>query len=243
MKGAKWKAQELMDMVRSLQPHLIVDNRLEGSGEKSGTILTANPSDFAGDFACPEQMIPPGGIKNELGESVPWEACITLNNHWGYAAPDQHWKSAEMVVHMLVECVSKDGNLLLNVGPDAKGRIPKASVDVLEETGRWMARNGGSIYGCGGSAYEKPEWGRFTQKGKKLYAHILEAQAGGICLPNLAGKIEKLRLLTDGSEIKIGQYWNLAEYPAHAFFFLNQQSFDNYPLPDPKDTVVEITLK
>jgi alpha-L-fucosidase len=243
MKGAKWKAQELMDMVRSLQPWLIVDNRLEGSGEESGTILTANPSDFAGDFACPEQMIPPKGIVNELGESVPWEACITLNNHWGYAAADRHWKSAEMVVRMLVECVSKNGNLLLNVGPDAKGRIPKASADILEEAGRWMADNGESVYGCGMADYEKPEWGRFTQKGKKLYAHVLEAQTGGICLPNMAGKIEKLRLLSDGSEINIGRYWNLAEYPEHAFFFLNQQSFDNYPLPDPKDTVVEISLR
>jgi alpha-L-fucosidase len=106
-----------------------------------------------------------------------------------------------------------------------------------------MAENGESVYGCGMADYEKPEWGRFTQKGKKLYAHILEAQAGGICLPNLAGKIEKIRLLADGSEIKSGKYWNLAAYPEHAFFFLNQGSFDSYPLPDPKDTVVEITLK
>jgi alpha-L-fucosidase len=242
MKGAKWKSRELMEMVRSLQPWLIVDNRLEGSGEESGTILTANPSDFAGDFACPEQMIPPGGIVNELGESVPWEACITLNNHWGYTSEDRHWKSAEMVVRMLVECVSKNGNLLLNVGPDAKGRIPKASADILEEVGRWMADNGESVYGCGRADYEKPEWGRFTQKGKKLYAHVLESQAGGICLKNLAGKIEKFRLLADGSEIKTVPYWNLAEYPEHAFFFLNRQSFDSYPLPDPADTVAEITL-
>ncbi|GHU64197.1 alpha-L-fucosidase [Spirochaetia bacterium] len=243
MKGPKWKSQELISMVRSLQPWLITDNRLEGSGEESGTILTANPSDFAGDFACPEQMIPPKGIINELGDPVPWEACITLNNHWGYCAEDHHWKDAQMVVRMLTECVSKNGNLLLNVGPDAKGRIPRASVEILEEVGRWMDDNGESIYGAGIAEYEKPEWGRFTQKGKKLYAHVLDAQAGGICLPNLAGKIEKLRLLSDGSEIKPAQYWNLAEYPQHAYFFINGHSFDNYPLPDPKDTVVEITLK
>jgi alpha-L-fucosidase len=243
MKGPTWKAQELMAMVRSLQPWLIVDNRLEGSGEDSGTILTANPSDFAGDFACPEQMIPPEGIRNELGDYVPWEACITLNNHWGYCAADNHWKSAAMVVRMLTECVSKNGNLLLNIGPNAKGRIPRASVEILEEVGRWMADNGESVYGCGMADYDKPEWGRFTQKGKKLYAHVQEAQAGGICLPNLAGRIEKLRLLRDGSEIKIANYWNLTEYPEYAFFFINRQSFDNYPLPDEKDTVVEVTIK
>jgi alpha-L-fucosidase len=243
MSGPKWKAQELIEMVRTLQPHIITDNRLEGSGEHSGTILTANPSDFAGDFACPEQMIPPRGIVNEEGDHVPWEACITLNNHWGYCAADSHWKSAKMVIRMLTECVSKNGNLLLNVGPDAKGRIPPASIKILEEVGRWMADNGESVYGCGISGHEKPEWGRYTQNGKKLYAHVLEEAAGGICLPGLAGKIEKMRLLSDGSEIKPARYWNLSEYPNDAFFFLNPSSGDNYPLPDPIDTVVEITLK
>jgi alpha-L-fucosidase len=243
MAGETWRALDLIKMVRALQPHLIIDNRLEGSGENSGTILTANPSNYAGDFACPEQMIPPQGIRNELGDPVPWEACITLNNHWGYCAADHHWKSPEMVIRMLVECVSKNGNLLLNVGPDVKGRIPRASVEVLEAVGRWMENNGGSIYGCGGAEFDKPEWGRFTQKGNILYAHLYEAQAGGLCLPHLAGKIEKMRLLADGSEILTSDYWNLAEYREHAFFFLNPQSFDNYPLPDPIDTVVEITLK
>ncbi|GHT94912.1 alpha-L-fucosidase [Spirochaetia bacterium] len=243
MAGEKWKAQSLIEMVRSLQPHLIVDNRLEGSGENSGTILTANPSDYAGDFACPEQMIPPEGVRNELGESVPWEACITLNNHWGYCAADHHWKSADMVIKMLVECVSKNGNLLLNVGPDARGRIPQASQEILEQVGRWLDDNGDSVYDCGAAELPKPEWGRFTRRGNNLYAHIYEAQAGGLCLPNLAGKIEKLRLLADRSEIKLANYWNLAEYPEHAYFFLNNESADNYPLPDAADTVVEITLK
>jgi alpha-L-fucosidase len=143
---------------------------------------------------------------------------------------------------MLTECVSKNGNLLLNVGPDAKGRIPQASVEILEEVGRWMADNSESIYGCGISDYEKPEWGRFTQNGKKLYAHVFEEAVGGICLPGLADKVERLRLLSDGSEIKQARHWNLVEYPKDAFFFLTRSS-DNYPLPDIKDTVVEITLK
>jgi alpha-L-fucosidase len=243
MAGETWRSSDLMKMIRSFQPHLIVDNRLEGSGENSGTILTANPSGYAGDFACPEQMIPPQGIRNDAGEPVPWEACITLNNHWGYCATDRHWKPADMVIRMLVECVSKNGNLLLNVGPDAKGRIPRPSVEILEEVGRWLETNGGSIYGCGMADIAKPEWGRFTRRGNTLYAHLYEPQAGGVCLPNLAGRIEKMRLLADGSEILPADYWNLAECREHAFFFLNPQSFDSYPLPDPADTVVEITLK
>ncbi|MDR2419044.1 MAG: alpha-L-fucosidase [Treponema sp.] len=242
MAGETWKATELMQMVRTLQSNLIVDNRLEGSGENSGTILSANPSIFAGDFSCPEQMIPPEGIRNELGDPVPWEACITLNNHWGYCSTDQHWKPADMVIRMLVECVSKNGNLLLNAGPDAKGRIPRASAEILEAVGRWLDDNGESIYGCGAAGIDKPEWGRFTCKGDKLYAHIYEPQTGGLCLPNLARKIKKLRLLADGSEIQVVKHWNLVEYPQHTFFFLNPWSSDNYPLPDPKDTVVEVEL-
>ena len=143
-------------MVRSIQPWLIIDNRLEGSAEDSGSILTANPTEYSGDFASPEQMIPPAGIRNELGDPVPWEACLTLNNNWGSSSSDRHYKSAEMVIHMLVECVSKGGNLLLNVGPDAKGRIPKESVKILEEVGEWMDENSKSIYGCG---YLRPRYG------------------------------------------------------------------------------------
>ena len=244
MAGDTWKAQELISMVRSLQPHLIIDNRLEGSGEKSGTILTDNPSDFAGDFACPEQMIPPAGVVNESGESVPWEACLTLNDNWGYCAADQHWKPVDMVIRMLVECVSKNGNLLLNVGPDAKGRIPHASVQILEEVGGWMEKNSQSIYGCGMADFPKPEWGRFTQNGSKLYAHIYEPQAGAICLMNMEGKVKKARLLADDSEVRIpAKEWNLSEYNDHSFLYLKPGHGNNYPLPDKIDTVVEITLK
>lgn len=241
--GEAWRASELIRMARTLQPHLIIDNRLEGSGEHSGTILSAEPTDYAGDFACPEQMIPPEGIRNEIGDPVPWEACITLNNNWGYVSGDRHYKSAEMVIRMLVECVSKNGNLLINVGPNAKGEIPPESQGILEEVGCWMAQNNESIYGCGMADFPKPEWGRFTQKGNILYAHILEPQVSGICLPNLAGKIQKIRLLSDGSEIPLGDSWNLSEYPQHAFFFLNNKTNDCYPLPHPSDTVAAVTLR
>jgi alpha-L-fucosidase len=244
MAGETWRAQELINMVRTSQPHLIIDNRLEGSGAKSGTILSASPSDSAGDFACPEQMIPPQGICNELGESVPWEACLTLNSNWGYCAADQHWKPAEMVIRMLVECVSKNGNLLLNVGPDAKGRIPKTSIEILEEVGCWMDKNSKSIYGCGMADFPKPEWGRYTQNGNKLYAHIYEPQAGAICLTNMEGKPEKARLLADGSEVQIAaKEWNLSEYLEHEFLYLKPGHGNNYPLPDKIDTVVEIDIK
>ncbi|MGN1141267.1 MAG: alpha-L-fucosidase [Oliverpabstia sp.] len=243
MKCEKWKADKLIEMVRSIQPWVIIDNRLEGSAEDAGSIRTLNPTEYSGDFASPEQMIPPAGLRDEGGNPIPWEACITLNNHWGYAAHDHHYKSAKMVIHMLVECVSKGGNLLLNVGPNAKGEIPEESVNILREVGVWMKKNGRSIYGCGYAELPKPEWGRFTRKGNILYAHVMEEQAGAICLPSMAGKIEKMRLVSDNSEIKESFFWNLKEYAENAFFFFDPMAADCYPLPDENDTVIEIVLK
>ena len=243
MKCDKWKAKELMEMVRSIQPHIIIDNRLEGSAEDAGSIKTLEPTTYSGDFASPEQMIPPAGIRDVAGNPLPWEACITLNNHWGYCSYDNHYKSSKMVIRMLVECVSKGGNLLLNVGPNAKGEIPEESVKILEEVGDWMKQNGRSIYDCGYAELPKPEWGRFTRKGNILYAHVMEEQAGAICLPNLAGKIEKMRLVKDNSVIDETFYWNLKEFSEHSFFFFSPHAADCYPLPDETDTVVEIFLK
>ena len=148
-----------------------------------------------------------------------------------------------MVIHLLVECVSKGGNLLLNVGPDAKGRIPKESVKILEEVGEWMDENSKSIYGCGYAEIDKPEWGRYTRNGNKIYAHVMEPQAGAIPLTGIHGKIKKLRRLSDNSEVKLTDYWNLKEYSQNQFFFLNADTCDSYPLPDDRDTVVEVTLE
>lgn len=243
MKGETWKASELIQMVREIQPHIVVDNRLEASGSGKGSIYTLNPAVYAGDFASPEQMIPPACLRDDAGTPIPWEACITLNNNWGYVSSDHHYKSPKLVIRTLVECVSKGGNLILNVGPNAKGQIPKESVKILSEVGEWMQENGESIYGCGMSEYPKPEWGRFTQKGNKLYAHVMEEQVGAICLPDMAGKIESMRLVSDHSEIRETFYWNLKDYSENAYFFLDHKASDCYPLPDERDTVVEITLK
>ena len=78
MTGEKWQATKLMEMIRSLQPHVIVDNRL------GGDLKLSDPPVYAGDFVSPEQIIPPEGVTNEEGRLLPWEACITLNRHWGY---------------------------------------------------------------------------------------------------------------------------------------------------------------
>ncbi|GGG08145.1 alpha-L-fucosidase [Paenibacillus abyssi] len=242
MAGETWRATELMSMIRSLQPHIVIDNRLEASGEHGGSIYTSEPSIYAGDFASPEQIIPPEGVTDNNGSPIPWEACITLNNNWGYAAADRTYKSAATVIRKLVECVSKNGNLLLNVGPNARGEIPQESLDILAEVGNWIALNGDSIYGCSQADFPKPEWGRYTQIGSTLYAHIFEESIGPINLSGLAGKVSRAALLADGSEVFLSRPWNASHFPDDAFVNFARPEHMTYPLPDARNTVIRLEL-
>ena len=112
MMGEKWGATKLVNMVRELQPQVIIDNRLEASGQGYGSLATGNPTPYHGDFVSPEQIIPPHGIRDVNGDPLNWEACITMNNNWGYCARDKFFKPSSMIIKKLVECVSKGGNML-----------------------------------------------------------------------------------------------------------------------------------
>lgn len=241
MKGEKWEATKLVKMARELQPGIIIDNRLGGNMELE------TPEYYAGDFEGPEQIIPKKPIVDELGRPIPWEACITLNNNWGYARNDDEYKSAETVIKTLVDCVSKGGNLLLNVGPDARGRIPGESVQVLKEVGAWMAENSESIYKCGISEYKKPPWGSYTQNGNVLYAHLFEQSVGQICLEGLKGKVESATLLRDGTEIFMADFWHgERSYIDDSDLFINfikKPAQHTILLPDKTDTVIKLILK
>ncbi|WP_068614727.1 alpha-L-fucosidase [Paenibacillus tuaregi] len=234
MTGEKWKATELIRMIRSIQPDIIIDNRL------GGNIRAEEPEEYAGDFFSPEQIIPPGGIVDVKGRPVPWEACITLNDNWGYHSTDKNYKSAKQVIRTLVECVSKNGNLLLNVAPDAKGEINRETLEVLNEVGEWLRLNGDSIYGCKAADLPKPEWGRYTQNGERLYAHVYDRGIGPIYFEGLKGKIRKARLLRDGTELKVEVPWMALEYSD-----IENGAFINLAgarLPDENDTVIELFL-
>ena len=239
MTGEKWKATELVRMMRSIQPHIIIDNRLSEGTKSVSPLSEVEPPEYAGDFSNPEQAIPPMGLTDDQGNPIHWEACITMNNNWGYAAADGHYKPAPMVVKKLVECVSKNGNLLLNVGPDARGMISAQSVAILDKVGQWMAKNSASIYGCGYADINKPEYGRITRKGNKLYYHVMENCIGGILLHGVkAEDIAFIRLLADHSELKISNNWFTKDFEG-VFVMLGESPI----LPDEVDTVIEVTLR
>ena len=168
-------AQEIIDMIRALQPMCIVNDRLG----------------LPADYGTPEQHIPGQAPKNMF------EVCMTLNDHWGYNKYDNHWKSPETVIRNLADIAGKGGNYLLNVGPTAEGTIPDGSVQTLREVGKWMSVNGESIYGTMASPFRKTPWGRCTAKPGKLYLHVFDWPAGGrLLVPGLRNQVTKAYLLT-----------------------------------------------
>lgn len=240
LRGDAWKATELIEMVRALQPDVLIDNRLEVSGEGYGSLAECRPNPYHGDFVTPEKMIPPQGIRDVMGKAMVWEACVTMNNNWGYCREDHAYKPAPMLIKKLVECVSKGGNMILNVGPDGQGNFPPESLVILQQMGKWMDRNGESIYGCGIAGVEKPEYGRATQNGNTLYFHLFENTLGPVPLLGLhKEQIHNMQLLASGRKIPISASWVHSDYPQIVFADLGPDPV----LPDPVDTVLRVELK
>ncbi|MCF1713702.1 alpha-L-fucosidase [Flavihumibacter sp. RY-1] len=235
--GEKWKARELVELVRRHQPDIILDNRLE---IHEGSSSLKRSISMLGDFETPEQGVPDDPILDKYGNQVPWETCLTLNNVWGFSAFDHNWKSPELIIHTLINCVSKNGNLLLNVGPDARGDIPEESVRILEEVGQWMQKNGESIYGAGAAILPKPDWGRYTQKGKRIFAHWMYPHVGMISAKGLdIKKVNSIYLLANATQLPFfGTWWGNRE-AGNCFIQMGQHPDKPFKF----STVADIHLK
>ncbi len=200
--GTDWRGEELVETVRSLQPGILLNSRLEASGGELGSLLTDTPTPWAGDFAAPEQILPPAPLVTPSGRPVCWEANQTMNNSFGYTEGDKAYKGAPVHIRQLVECVSKGGNYLLNVGPDAKGNFPPEARRTLREMGEWMRLNGESIYGCGPAGMEKPEYGRWSGGSLWLPDHRQGKQAVSPCDAPAGGTAAGIWHQTGGDQIR-----------------------------------------
>ena len=186
----EWEAEELIKTARALQPEIIIDNRTQ----------------LEQDLWTPEQYQMLEWVKHkETGELVTWEACQTFSGSWGYYRDEMTWKSPEMLIQMLINTVCIGGNLLMNVGPTAKGYFDKRAEKALGVFAEWMKYNGESIYGCTQAEPEftAPRGTRLTQSndGKRLYIHLMEYPYAFLEFPGLADKIDYAQFLHDGSEI------------------------------------------
>ncbi len=181
-----WRSEELLAMARALQPGIIVNDRLE----------------LGGDVKTPEQYQPRAWMEVD-GKPVVWEACQTLTGSWGYDRDNSDWKPTDMLVRMLVDTVSKGGNLLLNVGPNGRGELESRALERLRGIGVWMRLHGRSIYGCTASDFTPPPDCRYTQNGDRLYLHLFAWPFRYVHLDGLAGRVAYAQLLDDASEITL----------------------------------------
>jgi alpha-L-fucosidase len=184
-----WHANELVRLVRELQPNILINDRI----------------DFpeGADFVTPEQYQPQVWPTRD-GERVTWEACHTLNGSWGYDRDNLDWKRPELLVRMLVDTVSKGGNLLLNVGPTGRGEFEPKARETLAEIGEWMRLHDRAIYGATAEeTFTSPVDCRYTRQGDRLYLHVFTWPMRHIHLEGMAGKVAYAQLLHDASEVQV----------------------------------------
>ncbi len=188
-----WQSEDLVKMIRELQPNILVNDRAD--------LLD---TDWGWDFRTPEQFMPREWVKVD-GQPVLWETCQTFSGSWGYHRDEASWKSVKQLVQMLIDTVSKGGNLLLNVGPTARGEFDERAMDRLSGIGKWMKYHHRSIYGCtqASEAFTAPQDCRLTYNPdtNRLYVHVFAWPSKELHLDGFAGKVKYAQLLNDGSEI------------------------------------------
>lgn len=186
--------EELRAYTKSLQPDCLVNGRI---GYKLGDYRQMS------DYEIPVLSFP--------GD---WETPMTLNDTWGYSRVDHNWKSAADVLYKLVDVVGKGGNLLLNIGPDEKGKVPEGSCKVLDEAGRWLDLNGESIYKCNLNMDFQYEisWGRVTGNDSKMFLHVFKYPEFPyeILITGLKTKIKKVTILDNCEELQFFQSYEPA---------------------------------
>ncbi len=176
-----WESVEMNKMVRQLQPDILINNR----------------SGIEEDFTTPEQRI--------QASAEPWEACMTMNDSWGYQRADDNWKSPKTVVRNLLTCTRDQGNYLLNIGPMADGSIPEPSIRILTEVGKWMDRHADLIHKSDRCQVKRSEFALFTRQGNMLFIHAYFWPGDTLAVGGLQQKVVAAKMYATGQRVKFEQ--------------------------------------
>ena len=183
----EWDAPGIVSMLRASNPDVIINSRIQGNG----------------DYDTPELGVPV--IKPA---SRWWETCMTINDSWGFRKQDRNFKAAQTVLTMLVDCMSKGGNLLLDIGPRADGTIPQEEVDVLKELGRWISKHEEAVYGTRAGIPPGHVMGYTTlnKAGDILYVYLPYAPTEVVEIQGIKSRVKKVRVVGNGAELKVRLY-------------------------------------
>ena len=176
-----WRSRELNAMARELQPDILINNR----------------AGLPEDFGTPENQV--------IAENRAWEACYSMNRSWAYCPSDRNYKPARELIRVLASCASGGGNFLLNVSPDAQGRIPLEQELRLQEIGRWLRVHGKAIYGAEKPPFEAPALGMASRVGNRVYLLLQRWPGSTVPFAWCGSKVTAARLLATGRETHVEQ--------------------------------------
>jgi alpha-L-fucosidase len=193
---APWRLERTYALIHRLQPAaLIIPNHHQAPlpGEDVQTFEQDLPGANTAGFNT-----------REVG-SLPLETSLTMNGSWGFNIGDQKFKSTREIIGYLVRAAGADANLLLNVGPRPDGTIQPEAVERLMEIGRWMEKNGESIYGTRGGPVSPRTWGVTTRRDDTVFVHILDWPDRVLSLPTWGERVVGAHLLDGGWEVAVTQ--------------------------------------
>lgn len=193
-KDADWRLEKTYKLIHDTRPAALV-----GSNHH-------RPPYEGEDFQMFEKDLPghntTGFSDEQKVGSLPKETCETINNSWGFNLQDARNKSRKDLIQYLVKSAGYGANFLLNVGPMPNGKIQPEHTALLKQMGDWMRINGETIYGTQGGPLSARDWGVTTQKGNKIYVHILKWQDESLTMPKLPKKVVSAKLFSDKSPVK-----------------------------------------
>ena len=177
-----WQLPGQYELIHKLQPACLVGNNHHQTPFE-GEDIQIFERDLPGENKA--------GLSGQDISSLPLETCETMNGMWGYKITDQNYKSTKTLIHYLVKAAGKDATLLMNIGPQPDGCLPQVAVERLKEMGDWMKTYGETIYGTRGGCVAPHPWGVTTQKGDRLFVHILDLQDKVLFLPLEGQKVKR----------------------------------------------------
>jgi alpha-L-fucosidase len=186
-KAEDWDSQGIVRMLRSTNPNVIINSRIQGYG----------------DYSTPEIGVPVTRPKSRY-----WELCYTINDNWGYRPKDTNFKTPRMLLGTFVECLSMGGNLLLDIGPMADGTIPREEVEILKAFGRWVTKHKEAVYHtrAGIPAGYFNGYTALNKTGDVLYLYLPYKPIGSVPLKGLINTVKKIRVVGTGTELNFKVY-------------------------------------
>jgi len=214
-----WKAKEIRKMILQHNPDAIINSRLAGYG----------------DYDTPEQGVP---VLQPAGQF--WELCLTMNDSWGYQPNDKNYKSTDLIIRILADCITLGGNLLLDIGPKPDGSVPAEQISILEELGKWTSKHKEAVYGTKpGIPFEYFKGNTaLSADSTILYLFVEGTPSMPLIIKGLKNKINRIRVVGDGTKLSwniVGKlYWS--EVPGLVLIDLPKENID------PHLTVIAVQL-